>query len=87
MMTTTVTQKPAKLPHPVHGWRPTDLAANLSQAQLIELMRAVESDPVSKNPRHSTHGSIFLYTKAAQKKLDALSWAVTHQLRDAKSST
>jgi hypothetical protein len=71
--------KPAKLPHKVYGWNACKLADKLTQAQLLELMHAVQNDPASANPGHAT-GSIWLYTKAARKKLDVIGWAITYQL-------
>ncbi len=78
--------KPAKLPHPVHGWKAWIMADKLTQAQLLELMQAVQSDPASQNPAHAAGKSIWLYTVAARKKLDAIGWAITYQLKDRKSA-
>lgn len=75
--------RPAKLPHPCHGWKPVDLYRNLSIGQLGELRAAVEGDPASANPAHA-RGSIYLYTPSARRKLDAIAWAITYHLQDAK---
>ncbi len=71
-----------KYPYPVYGWNSVSLASNLTTEQLLELRKAVESDPKSQNPDHATKGSIWPYTKSARKKLDAISWAITYHLQD-----
>ena len=76
----------AKLPFPVYGWKPVQLANNLSPDQLQTLRRAVETDPASSNPAHANGDSIFLYTVAARRKLDAIAWAITFQLAEQKRS-
>lgn len=40
---------------------------------------AVQNDPKSQNPLHSKR-SIYLYTPAANRKLDDIAWAISHKL-------
>jgi hypothetical protein len=65
------------------GWNPSRLYRNLTVEQLGELRRQVEADPKSANPMHGK-GSIYLYTPAARRKLDAIAWAITYHLEDKK---
>lgn len=65
----------------VYGWRPVAMFENLSLGQLTDLMQWVQNDPKSANPLHASGHSIFLYTKAARKKLDAIGWAITYHLK------
>lgn len=64
-----------------YGWRATKLADAYSLEELDALRRDVESDPASANPDHAQGRSIYLFTKQARKKLDALAWAVTYKLQ------
>jgi hypothetical protein len=66
-----------------YGWKSFDMYKNLNIEELLALRKKVEEDPKSQNPLHAK-GSIFLYTKAAERKLDAISWAVTYHLQDKK---
>lgn len=56
--------------------------AKLTMDQLLEKRRAIETDPANsnKNPR-----SIYLYTPAAQRKLDNIAWAITYKLGPIKT--
>lgn len=71
-----------KYPHPVFGWQAPKLA-DLSFEQINELRLAVVADPASANPAHKAGKSIYLYTKSAMKKLDALAWAVFYKKQEA----
>lgn len=63
-----------------YGWDAVKLSA-LSFEELAALRAAVVDDPSSANPRHA-NGSIHLYTKAARRKLDALTWAVFYKMQE-----
>ncbi len=71
-----------RYPAPTCGWKAHKLA-DLEMEQLNSLRIAVETDPASANPNRR---SIYLYTPAARKKLDALAWAVTHKLKERAAS-
>jgi hypothetical protein len=62
----------------VYGWKATELANHLSLAELVTLRASVTDDP--KNQRPSGANTIWLYTKSARKKLDAIGWAITYKL-------
>ncbi len=71
--------------HGVFGWRATDLARAYSVKELADIAEAVESEPGTRTPADAAGhpiDTIWVYTPAARKKLDALSWAVTYRLRE-----
>lgn len=74
-----------RYPHPVYGWDPVELYRNLDLVALNDLREAICADPANTNPAHA-RGDIYLYTKSARRKLDALSWAVTYHLMDRKAA-
>lgn len=61
----------AEKPMKNYGWKPVELANAYSIDQLEKMMKQVEAEHYSPN-------GIQLYDKAGQKKLDALTWAITH---------
>ena len=63
-----------------HNWKATKLADAYSLAELETLRQSVVGDPRSANPAHAAGKSVYLYTAAARRKLDALAWAVTYRL-------
>lgn len=65
------------------GWKAHKLAEH-SLEDLGRLRLAVEQDPASANPDRS---SIYLYSKAARRKLDALAWAVYHKQRAQRAAS
>lgn len=68
-----------------YGWKATDLASHLTMEELVLLQAEVQNDPKSKNPDHDgPRQSIYLYTKPARRKLDALGWAITYKLAERK---
>lgn len=67
------------------GWDFTKLSAH-SFEDLNALRLAVQADPASANPAHASGRSIFLYTAAARRKLDALAWAVTTKLAEKRAA-
>lgn len=68
-----------------YGWDAVQLASNLTMEELVALQTEVQNDPKSKNPDHDgPTKSIWLYTKPARKKLDAIAWAITYKLQERK---
>lgn len=68
-----------------YNWNPVELSKHLTMDELVALQNKVQDDPKSKNPAHDDHRqSIWLYTKAARKKLDAIGWAITYKLQEAR---
>jgi hypothetical protein len=63
------------------GWDATKLADAYTTAELVTATQAIEADPDSLNPAHATGKSIWLYTKAAMRKDDALTWAIYHRMQ------
>ena len=62
------------------GWKAHKLSEH-SYDDLNALRLSVENDPNSANPDKS---SIYLYNRGARKKLDALAWAITIKLGEAR---
>lgn len=75
-----------RYPHPTLGWDAVALS-DYSLPQLNDLRESIVDDPANANPAHAAGRDIYLYTKAARKKLDALSWAVTYRLKAARASS
>ncbi len=69
---------------PVYGWKAWKLS-DLSFEDLSTLRETIINDPKNHAPRNA-HGhprsGIYLYTPAARRKLDALSWAVTYKIQE-----
>ena len=49
--------------------------------ELLAKQRAIEADPKNRNPQK---GSIWLYTKNAQRRLDKIAFEITELLRQKK---
>jgi hypothetical protein len=64
------------------GWNAVKLSEH-SYADITILRMMVQTDPKSANPSGS---SIYLYTPAAQRKLDALAWAVFYKQQEASKA-
>jgi hypothetical protein len=62
------------------GW---DKLLKHSMEELLSMQGEVMSDPESKNPP----GSVAIYTKNAQKKLNDLAWAIQHKVAENKGET
>lgn len=62
------------------GW---DKLLKHSMEELLSMQEQVTNDPESKNPS----GSIAIYTKKAQKKLNDLAWAIQHKVAEKKGET
>lgn len=67
--------------HRVYGWKPYELSKHLTVSQLIELDEDVRHDPRSANPEHAAGRSIYIYTRAARKRMEAIGWAITHHIQ------
>lgn len=63
------------------GWNAARLADH-SFDDLRRLREQIEADPRNRNPV----GTLWIYTKAAQKKLDAIAWAITYKLAEARKA-
>ena len=73
------------------GWDSVKLA-DLTYEQLDTLRKQVEAEhvnPKDSEGRYVENGkqTIYVYDAKGRKKLDALSWAVTHKLKDDKKSS
>ncbi len=66
-----------------YGFKPVAMFNAMSMAELVELQNTITSDPANRNPGLDS-GSIYLYTKAARRKLDAIGWAIHYHLAEAK---
>lgn len=65
-----------------YGFDPIKLADNLTSAELGRLMLQISEDPESKNPAHAAGRTIEIYTKKANKKMDAIALAVFYQKQE-----
>ena len=68
----------SKYPFPVFGWSAPKLAG-YSFEQLNAIRHVVEAEGLVPVEQRKT---IYLYTREARRKLDALAWAVTIKLND-----
>lgn len=67
---------PPSLNRGVHSWDAVKLADVYSQNELAKAITEIHADPAAANPAHAAGKSINLYTPAAQKRTDALGWAI-----------
>jgi hypothetical protein len=67
------------------GWDAPKLS-DLSLDELNELRLSVTNDPASRNPDHLAGKSIYIHSKSARRKLDALAWAVTIKLNEKRAA-
>lgn len=70
---------PAVLSRGVFGWDAVRLAEEYTPAELSEAIGQLHADPANANPGHAAGKSIRLYTKATDKRTDALAWAIFYQ--------
>lgn len=61
--------------------------SKLTMYELQAARVAIEADPENANPEHAAGTSIYLYKPAACSKLEAIAWAITARLREAKAGT
>ena len=64
------------------GWDAVKLS-QYSLADLNALRLSVESDPNNRNP---DGGSLYIHSKSARRKLDALAWAVTYRMAEDRAT-
>ena len=53
-----------------------------TQTELQVMQTEISNDPVNRNPE----GGIYMYTRSAQKKLDAIALAITFHLADKREA-
>lgn len=58
-------------------------AVKLYNKYSIEELQAMEKK-IKEDPRNQLTGQFYLYTPSARKKLDAIAWAITYHLKDAR---
>ena len=72
-----------------YGWNAPRLADAYTLEELTALRLEVEAEPKNRNPVDANGRpikTIWIYTKPAQKKLDAIAWAITFKIKAAASS-
>jgi hypothetical protein len=67
-----------------YGYNAVKMSDNLTLEQLTALADNLRNDPKNANPLRAEgrSGSIWLFTKATHKRLDAIAWAVSYKLAD-----
>lgn len=68
-----------------YGFSAPKLADAYSLVELNALREGIVNDPANANPDHTNGNSIYLYTAAARRKLDALGYAVFFRLKMKRS--
>ena len=66
--------------------RAHDLYKRHTQTELTAMQQAITSDPASQNPDAANHGSIWLYTPKARKKLEDIAWAIRYHMDDKREA-
>lgn len=61
------------------GWNPCRLADEYTPAELARAALEIHNDPANANPEHAAGRSIYLLSKTARKRADAVAWAIYHQ--------
>ena len=56
-------------------------AVKLYKKYTIEELQKMMED-IQNDPKNKTTGELYLYTKSARKKTDAISWAIAYHLKD-----
>ncbi|WP_420478282.1 hypothetical protein [Brevundimonas sp. FT23028] len=64
-----------------YGWSPARLSDAYTTAELTAWLQELSSDPANANPDHAAGRSVYLHSQAARRKMDALSWAITHRMK------
>lgn len=67
----------------IGAWNSTSLYKKHSIAQLNEMRKALCADPANRN---TEVGSIFIYTRTAHQRLDAIARAIYFHMQDGKLS-
>lgn len=65
-------------------WSVGELVRRHTMEQLVALMQELQSDPANANP---LKGSIYLYTKETNRKLDNIGFAITTLMGKGKNGT
>ena len=76
---------PPALNRGVFGWDAVRLAEAYTADELAKAITQLHADPANANPAHAAGKSIHLYTKATDKRTDALAWAIFY-IKQANSS-
>lgn len=66
-----------------YGFDAVKLSEAYTMEELAKLRQQVIDDPENANPEYVKGRCIYLYTKAARKKLDAIAYAVYYKQKDA----
>lgn len=61
------------------GWDACRLADEYAPSDLAAAVLEIHRDPANANPDHASGKSIYLLTKVARKRIDALTWAIFYQ--------
>lgn len=62
-----------------------DLYKRKTQAELVEMQRAICADPANRTPPEQK--SIWIYTPKARKKLEDIAWAIKYHLDDKREQS
>lgn len=65
-----------------YGYNACKMADNMTFEELTAMANRLRDDPANANPQHANGNSIYLYTKATHKRLDAIAWAITYKLKE-----
>lgn len=65
------------------GWDAVELSKNYTASELDNWVNEIRNNPDNLNP----DGGIQIYTKPAQKKIDALTWAVTYLQQEVRADS
>lgn len=66
-----------------YGWDAVKLSNAYTMEEIAKLRQQVIDDPDNENPEYAKGRCIYLYTKSARKKLDAIAYAVYYKQKDA----
>lgn len=70
-----------------YGWDAPKLADAYTMEELTALRLEVEAEPKNRNPVDANGRpvkTIWIFTKPAQRKLDAIAWAITFKIKAAR---
>lgn len=65
-----------------YGYDAVKMSDGLTMDELTALAERLKADPDNANPLHASGKSIYLYTKATHRRLDAIAWAITYKLQE-----
>jgi hypothetical protein len=75
---------PEALSRGVFGWDAVKLSDAYHADELAQAIQQLHADPANANPAHASGKSLYLYTKATNKRTEALSLAIFYIKQDAK---